>query len=96
MRDALPALGFLAALVIVPFLISASIAWSILHFTDTGLLIGRGNVTTIASDQDTGGEKKVVQCPYFTSDGFVERVVDFQEYGYRGQRDCPWKISASA
>ena len=95
MRDALPALGFLSALVIVPFIISVSIGWSILHFTDTGLLIGRGTVTTMASDQDAAGEKKVVQCPYFTTDGFVERVVEYQEYGYRGQRDCPWRISVS-
>ena len=95
MRDALPALGFLAALIIVPFFVSAGIAWSILHFTNTGLLIGAGKVITTASDQDAAGEKKVVQCPYFTSDGFVERVVEYKEYGYRGQRDCPWRITVS-
>ena len=96
MRDALPALGFLAALVIVPFIVSLSIAWAILHYTDTGLLIGRGQVTTIASDQASDGEKKVVECPYFTSDGFVQRVVDYKEYGYHGKRDCPWRINVSA
>lgn len=96
MRNALPALGFLTALVIVPFIISVCMAWSILHYTDTGLLIGRGTITAIASDQDGGSEKKVVQCPYFTSDGFIERVVEYKEYGYRGQRDCPWRITVSA
>jgi len=96
MRDALPALSFLAALIIVPFIISVSMTWAILHYTDTGLLIGSGKVTVMASDQDAGVEKKVVQCPYFTTDGFIERVVDYQEYGYRGQRDCPWRINVSA
>lgn len=98
MREVLPAFGFLAALVVVPFFVGIGTTWSVLHFTDTGLLVGAGTVTTIASDQDTANnaEKKVVQCPYVTSTGFIERVVDHKEYGYRGQRDCPWRINVSA
>lgn len=98
MRDSLPALGFLAALVIVPFFISAATAWSILHFTNNGLLVGSGVVTAMLNDQDTGTDasEKVVQCPYITSAGFVEVEVEHKEYGYRGQRDCPWRIDLTA
>lgn len=94
MRDSLPAFGFLAALVIVPFLITAGIIGSVLHFTNSGLLVGRGAVTTQAIDQDA--EKKVVQCSYFTGTSVVRKVVDHGEYGYRGQDICPWRIDLSA
>ncbi len=96
MREALPALGFLVALVIAPFLVTAGIAWSILYFTNIGLLVGGGELKTIASDGTGDAESKVVMCSYFTSAGFVERAVDHKKYGYYGQRNCPWRISVSA
>lgn len=98
MRDSLPALIFLVALVVIPFITSAAMAWSVLHFSNNGLLVGSGTVTVMADDQssETGTPKKVVQCPYLTSEGFVEKMVEHKDYGYRGQRDCPWRIDLSA
>ncbi len=93
MRDALPALSFLLALVIAPFFVTIGMTWSILHFTDTGLLVGGGEITAVATDQEP--EKKLVMCSYFTAAGFVERAVEHKRYGYHGQRNCPWRINIS-
>ena len=94
MRDALPALGFLLALVVAPFFITVGMAWSILHITDTGLLVGGGEIKTVSATDET--KEKMVICSYFTAAGFVERAVDHKKYGYRGQRNCPWRINISA
>lgn len=94
MKDTLYALSFLLALVVVPFFISIGTAWSVLHFTDTGLLVGGGEITQIADDQTA--EKAMVQCSYFTAAGFVERAVEHKKYGYKGQHNCPWRINISA
>ncbi len=94
MRDALPALSFLIALTFAPFIVTACLVWSILHLTDSGLLVGGGEIRTMASVTDE--TSKMVACSYVTSAGFVERDVEHKRYGYRGQRNCPWRISLSA
>ncbi len=94
MRDALPALGFLLALVIAPFFVTVGTTWSILHFTDTGLLVGGGEIATVETKDEV--RKELVMCSYFTAGGFVERAVEHKRYGYQGQRNCPWRISVSA
>lgn len=93
MKDSLLALSFLLSLVVLPFFVSVGIAWSVLHVTDTGLLVGGGEVMVVADA--AGDDKKVVECSYFTSDGFEDHFVDHDQYGYRGQRNCPWYIDAS-
>lgn len=93
MRESLSAFGFLAMLTIAPFFVTAGILWSILNITDSGLLIGSGEVTTVTTDQDV--EMNVVRCSYFTAAGFMEKVVDQKEYGYRGQHNCPWRVDIS-
>ena len=98
MKDSLSALLFLIALTLVPAKITVGLLWSALHFTETGLLVSAGEVTVQPHREAVGDNRElaVVACSYVTSSGFVEEIVEHKDYGYKGQRDCPWYIDLTA
>jgi hypothetical protein len=94
MTDSLPALGFLFGLLITPTLIVSAMIWAALHFTNSGVLVARGPVMTVAAAGDS--PKKVVECSYVTGRGVVAELFDHGDYGYRGRDACPLLIDLAA
>ena len=98
MKKSLVGIGLLVMLINIPFFLGLGVTWSIMHYTGTGFLVGMGTVTTVADngEGENGATKEVVECPYLTSSGFIEAVVDHKGYGFGGQLNCPWRIDLPA
>ncbi len=83
------ALGFLIWLTLVPAVIFYGIAFGMLRYTNTGLLVYRAEAA-----------KTMLHCTYFTGTHVLERRfshddLSYDQSGLVREGSCPWLIDVS-
>ncbi len=103
MRDSpAAALGLILGLMIIGPVVSYCVFWAILHYTNTGLLVYKEEISVSASSQDTDGREDEIglRCLYFTGTRLLEHDISPEqlaadEGGSPDSARCPWRIEVS-